>query len=379
MTVTVADIIRIMETLAPSRLAETWDNAGLQVGRKDWPVRRVWVALDPTPDVMAAASEKGADLLITHHPLIFKPLKSVDFSTPAGSIILMASQHQMAIFSAHTNLDNVAGGVNDVLASKIGLKNLEILGKAMEPEICKLVVYVPAEYEQKILNALFETSAGSIGEYSCCSFRNRGKGTFRPGPLAKPFAGEAGKISHADEVRIETVVAQNDVTRVTEYIKDIHPYETMAYDVYPIQNSEFRIPDSNRIQGLGRIGELDEKMDLASFALKIKEILGLESVKVAGKPDLPVTRAALCTGSGSSLMNIFFSSGAEVYISGDLRYHDARDAEAQGRGLIDIGHFASEFMIVEVLADRLGKILHEAGMDVTVEACRLEEEPFVSV
>jgi dinuclear metal center YbgI/SA1388 family protein len=372
MTITVADVIKIMERLAPSHLAEKWDNVGLQVGRRDWPVKRIWVALDPAENVVASACQKKADLLITHHPLIFKPLKSLDFNTPAGDIIHKASQHQLAIFSAHTNLDSVSDGVNDVLASKIGLKNINVLQKIADSEVCKLVVYVPTEYEERILNALFETKAGKIGEYSCCSFRSGGKGTFKPEARAKPFIGEVSKISHADEVRVETVVPKGDLAGVIEHVRKNHPYQRMAYDIYPLLTSESR-------HGLGRVGEIDGETTLASFALKIKKELGLGMVKTAGPPNLLVRKAAVCSGSGSSLMNAFLSSEADVYITGDLRYHDARDAEVSGRGLIDVGHFASERIIVEVLAERLGNLLSESGSDVHVEACQLEKDPFLFV
>ncbi|MCP4112030.1 MAG: Nif3-like dinuclear metal center hexameric protein [Desulfobacteraceae bacterium] len=374
MSVTVGDIIKIMETFAPSRLAEEWDNAGLQVGQKDQPVHTIWVAMDPLPDVVAEACKNNDNLLITHHPLIFKPFKSLDFNTPAGSVIRMAVRHNLSIFSAHTNLDSATGGVNDLLARRIGLKNPEVLGKSIVSDSYKLVVYVPAEYEQKVLDAIFETRAGIIGEYTCCSFRNKGKGTYRPSALAKPFSGVSGEISHAEELRIEVVVSEDDITDVIEHIRKNHPYETMAYDVYKIQNPKSEIQNPN--QGLGRIGELDETMELASFALKIKDTLGLNSVKIAGKPDLPVNKAALCSGSGSGMMRNFMSSGAQVYISGDLRYHDARDAEAANLGLIDIGHFASEHLIVESLTERLRTALFEIGMDITVKACGLEKDPF---
>lgn len=373
MAATVKDIIRIMETVAPLRLAEEWDNVGLQVGQKDQPVQKIRIALDPLPDVVAEACRNDADLLITHHPLIFQPLKFLDFNTPAGSLIRMAVQHSLSIFSAHTNLDSAAGGINDILARKIGLSNLKVLEKAKEPATaCKLVVYVPAEYEQKVLDAIFETEAGKIGEYSCCSFRNMGKGTFRPSALAKPFSGISGEVSHADEFRIELAVQKDDIASVIEHIRKTHPYETMAYDVYEIQNKT-----QNSDEGLGRIGELDENMELAAFALKIKKSLGLKSVKVAGKPDLPVNKAAVCSGSGSGLMRRFISSGAQVYISGDLRYHDARDAEAANLGLVDIGHFASEKLIVETLAERLREALFKTGMDISVEACGIENDPFI--
>ena len=370
MTVTVADIIRLMETIAPPLLAEKWDNVGLQVGQRDWPVKTLWLALDPLPSVVSHACEAGADMLITHHPLIFKPLKSVDFSTPTGSVIHMANQYQLAVFAAHTNLDNVTGGVNDVLASRIGVENLRVLSAPKFPDNYKLVVYVPAEYEQKVLCALSETKAGKIGEYSCCSFRTPGTGTFRPGDSAKPWIGKVGEIFHADEVRVEAVVPGADLKKVIREIRAVHPYETMAYDVYPLQASETD-------QGLGRVGDLESPMSLKDFALKIKERLGLAWAKIAGSPDLMVHQTAICTGSGSSLMNDFFASGAQVYLSGDLRYHDARDAEARGLGLIDIGHFPSEHLIAEVLAERIRGLLSEIGSETKVEVCGSETDPFM--
>ncbi len=370
MTVTIADIMGIMEDLAPSRLAEEWDNAGLQVGQKDWPAEKIRIALDPLPDVVWDACASNTQLLVTHHPLIFRPLKSIDFSTPSGSIIHMAARHHMGIFSAHTNLDSAAGGVNDMLAACIGLKDRNVLGNEIREKTCKLVVYAPAEYEEQIFNALFETPAGRIGRYSCCSFRNPGTGTFRPESGAKPFSGKIGEISHASEVRIEAVVRQQDAQQVVDHIRTRHPYETMAYDLYPLSGEECG-------QGLGRAGSLDQEMSLKEFALKIREIFGLTTVKFSGREDLRVRKAAVCSGSGSGMMRDFLASSAQVFISGDLRYHDARDAESAGKGLIDIGHFASEHLIVSILAERMRAVLAERNMSATVEICKTERDPFV--
>jgi len=372
MSATVTDIVKAMETIAPSKLAEDWDNVGLQVGQKNWPVKKVWISLDPALDVVTNACQNDADLLITHHPLIFKPLHSVDFGTPTGSIIRMAARHKMAIFTSHTNLDIVAEGLNDVLAEAIGLNRLEVLGKPVEDEKIKLVIYVPEDYEKKILNAIFQTKAGNIGEYSACTFRNRGESTFRPGSMTTPFIGRTGEITGANEIRIETVVQKDDLSDVIEYVRSHHPYETMAYDVYPLLTKKNR-------NGIGRVGELDEKIELKSLALKIKEKLRLKYIKISGNHELTVKRAAVCTGSGSGMMKYFLSSGAQVYISGDLGYHDARDAQAANLGIIDIGHFTSEHLIVDVIAKRLERILSEAEMNIEVKPYSLEEDPFVIV
>ena len=274
---TVGDIIKKVEELAPGELAETWDNVGLQVGSREWSVKSVWVALDPLPQVVEAACRAKVDMLITHHPLIFKPLNSIDCATPAGDIIHSALRNHLAIFSAHTNLDSAAGGVNDTLAERIGLRS-------------------PAVLKQ-----------GGLEE------------------------------------------------------------------------SDMSAPDRVPVQGLGRLGDLPQETTLALLARELKGNLKLESVAVAGDPDLLVSRVALCSGSGGSLLGDFFASGAQVYISGDLRYHDAREVEIAGKGLIDIGHFASEHLVVEVLARNLAKSLNKSGGVISVEACRLEEDPFKTI
>lgn len=366
------DIIKAMENFAPFHLAEEWDNVGLQVGQNDWPVKKMWIALDPAPDVVEAACNNDIDLIVTHHPLIFQPLKSIDFSTPVGRVINMAVQHRIGIFSAHTNLDSAKDGINDVIAARIGLKNLKVLGKVRGAENYKFVLYVPVEYEQQVLDSFFEimAMAGEIENYSCCSFRTRGKGTFKPGSQANPFIGKPGEITQTDEIKIETIIQKSNLKSVIRHVKKAHPYEVPAYDVYPLITQE-------NVQGIGRIGELNEKKELADFALEIKKILKLKSVKIVGKPNLSVKTASVCTGSGASQMNNFFSSGSQVYISGDFRYHDARAVESANLGLIDIGHFASEHLIVEVLAKRLQKVLVENEFDVKVEACKLEKDPFI--
>lgn len=370
MEATITDIIKVMESIAPSRIAEEWDNVGLQIGDMNWPVQTVWIALDPTPDVVTEASKNDVDLLITHHPLIFHSLRSINFKNPVSATIQTAIQHKVAIFSAHTNLDNAIDGLNDVLAHRIGLNDLKILGNPKKTEIYKLVVYVPIGHEQDVMSSFFETKAGEIGAYTCCSFRSSGKGTFKPGPLSKPFSGKIEEISHTDEVRVETLVRKNDLMSVIDHVRKSHPYETMAYDIYPLLDVENR-------QGTGRIGKIDESMDLISFAMSIKKKMGLNFVKVAGNPDSTVKTVAVCSGRGSSLVNQFIASGAQVYVSGDLGYHDARTIEAANLGLIDIGHFASEHLIVDVLAARLKKGLSEVGIDIKVKAYRLEKEPFI--
>ena len=278
---TLSDIIRILDNLAPPFLAEDWDNCGLQLGDPAWPVTKIWVALDPTLQVVEAACAQKVDLLITHHPLIFKPLKSIEFQTPLGAVLNMATRHNLAIFAAHTNLDSTAGGLNDILARRLGLKDLKPL--------------VP-------------------------------------------------------------LVAGGEIKQFKDDIDPLIPRECGP--------------------GIGRVGHLGKAMDLKSLARAIKKKMGLKVIKFAGDPHLSIKKAAVCTGSGSSLLGDFFASGAQVYISGDMRYHDARDVEAANLGIIDIGHFSSECFIAEDLAARLSTIFVESGIEVSVEACDIEKDPF---
>jgi len=271
-TVTVSDIIHVMDQIAPPYLAENWDNAGLQIGDHRWPVRTVAVALDPSRQVIEEACDKKADMLITHHPLIFKPLTCIDFRTSIGSIIKKATKHQVAIFTAHTNLDKSEGGLNDILARRIGLQDLKVL------------------------------------QYS--------------------------------------------------------------NDVYPLFSFDHR-------EGMGRVGVLKKAIELQSFALKVKHALDLQHITFVGSPHLVITKVAVCTGSGSSLLESFYSCGAQVYISGDLKYHDARDVEAAGLGLIDVGHFPSEYLVVEELVKRLTSLFSEKQLQAEVKACNIEKDPFV--
>lgn len=273
-TATVDDIINIMESLAPTFLAEKWDNPGLQIGDIQWPVHSVWIALDPSLVVVDAACANGIDLLITHHPLLIKPVKSIDLGTPYGKIVQKALRHKLALFSAHTNLDAVSDGINDMLAQKLGLRDIDFLQHIDGPVVG------------------LDTDAGF---------------------------------------------------------------------------------------GIGRIGSLEKPMGLYEFAIFVKKRMDLKSLKIAGNKDLFVNRVAVCCGSGSGMMAHFFSSDTQVFVSGDLKYHDARDAETINRALIDIGHFASEHIMLDILSNRLQGEFIRHGYDVRIRACELEKDPFITI
>jgi dinuclear metal center YbgI/SA1388 family protein len=368
MPVTVNDIMAIMEMIAPSNLAESWDSVGLQVGDGCWNADRIRIALDPLYEVMEQACRDNINLVITHHPLIFRPLKSLNVSTPVGKIIQMALENKIAVFSAHTNLDSAKGGINDFLSEKLGLQNTKVLQESKKDDRCKLVIFVPKQYQREVLTSLFASGAGQIGNYDCCSFKSAGTGTFMPRKGAKPFLGKLDELNEVDETRIETIVTQKDLPKILESVKKSHPYETPAYDIYPLVT-----PES---MGLGRVGDLETPMALKDFARYVKNALSLPYLKIAGDSKLKVERVAVCSGSGSGLMKSFLASKAQCYVSGDLHYHDARDAQAYSRGLLDIGHFASEHIMVQMLVQRLRMVMEEKNLGVLVDACGLEKDPF---
>ncbi len=365
----VIDIINIMERIAPSHLAEDWDNCGLQTGAYSWDVKKIWTALDASPKVIESAIKNNVDMLIVHHPFIFSGIKSLNFDSKIGFLIYKAVKSRLSIFSAHTNFDKVDNGLNDLLAKKIGLTNIEVFKKDKNEDSAKLVFFVPEDFKEKMLDVLFKKNFGVIGNYSCCSFRSEGTGTFKPSINASPFSGEKGKISHEKETRIEVIIKKNDIKSIVSALNAAHPYETMAYDVYPLIDADSK-------SGFGRIGKLPKKERLAVFANMVKEKLGISYLRFCGGPDIEVDMVALCSGSGGSLVKNFLNSACDVYISGDIGYHNAREIEESGRGLIDIGHFASEHLIAEYLADKLNEIFLNDKMDAKAYACSLEEEPF---
>ena len=364
----VKDIIDIMESVAPDDLAEAWDNVGLQVGDLSRPVQRIRIALDPLPEVVEQACRDHIDLLITHHPLIFRPLKFLDLSSPVGKIVQMAVTNHLAIYSAHTNLDSAKGGINDYLSEMLCLHHTKALQEVEIKDKYKFVVFVPKQHEREVLASLFASGAGKIDAYDCCSFRSLGKGTFLPDKAAKPFIGKLEQLNETDEIRIETIVSRKNLSGVIESVTNCHPYETPAYDIYPLTSAD--------TIGLGRVGELEKPIVLGDFAQHVKDIMGLFYLKVSGDPDLLVKRVAVCSGSGSGLMKRFLQSNAQCYISGDLHYHDARDAQALNRGILDIGHFASEHIMVPMLAKKLQNIMDHQHPDIFIDACNMETDPF---
>jgi dinuclear metal center YbgI/SA1388 family protein len=345
-------------------LAESWDNVGLQLGDSAMEVRRLLVALDPEDCVIEEAIAREATLIVSHHPLILRPLQGVVASEGTGRRLLRAAQAGTAIFCAHTNLDRARGGLNDWLAQALDLQDVAVLQQGGDDELFKLVVFVPSGHEEQVSDAIFQAGAGHIGEYDQCSFRTEGTGA-----AANPFIGEIGRREAVSELRLETVVPREYLTRVLQKMIKAHPYEEPAYDLIPLQNSRSDV-------GLGRIGRLSEELPLDTFARQVAQGLQTEKVRVVGSADRPVSRVAVCGGSGASLIGEAARQGADVLVTGDIKYHEARQAQEKNLCLVDAGHFASERVMVAHLAQVLRDEADKQGWNIEILEAQGESEPF---
>jgi dinuclear metal center YbgI/SA1388 family protein len=353
----VAQIAEAVGHIAPLPLAEEWDNCGLQVGDPEAPVGRVLVALTPLPEVFEEAEEKGAGFLLFHHPLIFDPLNSIVTSSYPGNLLAGAIRADVAVYAAHTSYDAAPAGVSVALAGALGLSGaLRVLSP--RGALRKLVVFVPEGNVDAVAEALARAGAGVIGDYTECTFRSPGTGTFRGGEEANPYLGEKGRLESAQEVRIETVVPAHAVGRAVDAATAAHPYEEVALDVYPLEG----FPEGC---GYGRVGSLPEPLTTEELREHVSGSLGFPSRLVADM-GRQIETIAVLGGSGGSFIPEVAASGAQAYVTGDVDYHDVLLAESLGVTVIDAGHAATELPSLEPLALRLAAIV-----DVPVEVSRV--------
>ncbi|TCZ75568.1 Nif3-like dinuclear metal center hexameric protein [Paenibacillus albiflavus] len=363
-----AAIISLFEEFAPKAYAMPDDKIGLQLGSLSKEVRKVLVALDVTDEVVEEAIAEGVNLIIAHHAIIFRPLAHLQTDTPAGRLYEKLIKHDIAVYIAHTNLDVATGGVNDLLSEKLGLTELSHLEDVHTEKLNKLVVFVPKTHHEVIQQALFRAGAGWIGQYSHCSFNIDGTGTFMPREGSDPFIGEQGKFEQANEVRIETIVAENAARRVVSAMLKAHPYEEVAYDLYPLDLK-------GRTFGLGRTGKLPASMTLGELAEETKRVFEVGTVRVVGDLDRSVRKVAVLGGSGGRYWKRAQFMGADVLVTGDVDYHAAHDALAAGMLVIDVGHNVEKVMKAAV-AVYLSKRFDEKKYETTVIASKINTEPF---
>lgn len=362
----VHDVVNVLEQFAPLQLAMPGDPVGLQIGRLDKPVERVRLALDASPQVIANACRDSVDLLITHHALIYRPLSKVDTATARGQALAQAFANELVVYTAHTNLDIAEGGVNDVLASLLGVANLQVLDRMQVERLRKLVVFVPDAHHQKVFEAICAAGGGHIGAYSHCTFNTPGEGTFLPLEGTHPFIGRQGIVEHVQEVRLETIVREGQIESVVQAMLKAHPYEEVAYDIYPLEIM-------GKSFGLGRIGELPCPQRLEDFAEHCRRVLGLAHIRFSGDPGLQLERIAILGGSGGKWVSKAIAKGAQVMLTSDCDHHLVAEAWQDGLAIVDATHAALERPVLA----RLQSHLQEAfGDKIQIDVVSDSEDPF---
>ncbi len=365
MTVKCRDVIKFMEDFAPPVLAEDWDNVGLMLGSREDEIKKVMVCLDVTPKVIEVAETEKVNLIVSHHPFIFKGLKRISREDLKGKMIMDLIKKGINVYSAHTNLDVTDGGINQYLSGLLELKNIRNLKSYKTERLLKLVVFVPKDSLDTVRDAMGKAGAGWIGNYSDCSFTSEGIGTFKPQEGTNPYIGTQGNLEKVEEYRIETVASEKNIDQVVSAMKSVHPYEEMAYDIYPLEIS-------GKEYGMGCVGEVENTMRAKTFAEVVKSKLNTGNVRVIGNLDKDIKKAAVFCGSFDNDIMGMAKSKADVLVTGDVKYHDALDMLQMDMCVIDAGHFSTERIIVP----RLVELLKQKFETLEVISSNVEEDPF---
>jgi dinuclear metal center YbgI/SA1388 family protein len=360
---TVAAVTEFLEEFAPTRLAADWDNVGLLLGERAAEVRRIVICLTVTPEVVAEAVAEQAQLIVTHHPILFRGVKRLTDANPEGRMLLALVRHGVAVYSPHTAFDNTRDGINDMLAGKLGLADVTPLRRD-EARQCKVVVFVPDKDLARVSDALFAAGAGRIGEYGECSYRLAGTGTFFGSDAANPTVGVKGRREEVSEWRLEVVCPEARVEAVVAAMRQAHSYEEPAFDVYPLR------PTASK-GGAGRVGVLPQPAALGDVARRVREGLASGPVQVVGDMAKQVRRVAIVCGAGGEMVGDAVRAKADVFLTGEMRFHDYLAAQAQRLALVLPGHYATERFAVEELARRL----QQQWPDVSAWPSRRESDP----
>jgi dinuclear metal center YbgI/SA1388 family protein len=342
----IKEICSFLDNAIPLSYQEDYDNAGLQLGDGESETGSAILTIDVTEAILDEAVAAKCGLIISHHPLIFSPVKKIAGRNQVERIIAGAIRNNIAIYSAHTNLDNLECGVSRKMADKLSLKNVRVLSP-LNKKLLKLVTFVPESHIGKVRDAVFGAGAGVIGNYDSCSYNVNGFGTFRGNENTTPFAGERGKLHHEKEIRFETIMLSHKKAKVIRALLDSHPYEEVAYDIYQLDNQYGGA-------GAGCIGELPVPFSGKDFLIHLSGIFKADGIRYSAVTDKMITKVALCGGAGIGLLGDALSSGADAFVTGDVRYHDFFRAEGKIL-LADIGHFESEKFTTEILYDLIIK------------------------
>ncbi|WP_137788856.1 Nif3-like dinuclear metal center hexameric protein [Bacillus sp. E(2018)] len=361
-------IISLLESFAPKKMAIEGDPIGLQIGSLNRPVQKVMIALDVLENVVDEAIEGKVDLIIAHHPLLYRPLKKIDINTSKGRMIEKLIKNDITVYAAHTNLDVTSLGVNEWLADQLRLMNTEVLSTTYEDKLVKLSVFVPRTHEEQVRNAIGNAGAGHIGNYSHCSFSSNGIGTFTPLEGTTPFIGKQGEMEKVEEVRIETILPESIQKKVVSAMKKAHPYEEVAYDLYPLLNKGEEL-------GIGKIGKLPKEMDLQEFVDHVKEAFGVAHLRVIKGKNAIIKKVAVVGGDGNKYIYPALHKGADVLVTGDIYYHNAHDAQEEGLTVVDAGHHIEQIMKSKLKGILEQKLKNNKYETVVVES-NIITEPF---
>ncbi len=358
----IKEIVSALERFAPLPLQDGFDNAGLQIGLTDAEATGALLCLDVTEAVLDEAIALGYNLVISHHPLIFKGYKSITGRDYVERCILKAIKNELVIYSAHTNLDNVQGGVNFKIAEKIGLRNVRIL-EPKPDSLLKLVIFVPTDYCQQVRNALFAAGCGCIGNYDSCSYHTEGTGTFRAQTGTHPFCGKVGEIHEENEVRLETIVPSYRKAEALKALLAAHPYEEPAFDIYRLQNHWAQA-------GAGVVGDLETEETELEFLKRIKKTFEVECLRHNRLSGREIKRVALCGGAGAFLIPQAIANGADAFVTGEIKYHDYFGYESEIL-LAETGHYESEQYTKEICYN----LIRELFPDLAVQQTKINTNP----
>lgn len=369
MAVKIQAIFDFINEIAPFSQCYPWDNSGwlIRVGEE---TQNILIALDLTDAAIDEAIQRQCALIITHHPVLFESTKKIDMQIPEHERIIRLIQNGISLISAHTNMDKANGGINDYLAGKLGLQNIRTLAESYEGYV-KIAVFVPEAYTEKVMGAACSAGAGRLGNYSHCTFAAAGTGTFMPDEAAQPFVGEAGKLHHEREAKLEMICPQSLVSKVVQVILKNHPYELPALDIYDIKEPRDSL-------GTARIGELPEEIAKEDFIKHIKTRLGFETLRVSSAGREKIRKVAVCGGGGGSLLSLAKKSGADAYLTGELKHSDYISLSQNGIFLVEAGHYDTERCFTGILFDGLQQRLNTLEWKVNVWKAK-DERPFVSV
>lgn len=338
----VINLLNNLDKIAPFFLQESFDNSGIQFADLDAPITKILLSLDVTRGVLDEALENKANLIIAHHPLLFSPLKQI--TKQKNPLLYQVITGQINLLAMHTNYDLAESGLNDYVANLLGIKKISPLQDSSE-KIFKFAVYVPTQHADKVRQSIFKAGAGKIGKYTETSFNISGKGTFTPMEGTNPFIGKIGEKETVQEIKIETVVAERDLESVVQAMKDTHPYEEPAFDIYELKTKPS--------YGIGIFGEIDKEVEISKFSLEVKNRLQARYIRLIKSNNRKIKKVALCTGAGGSLLEQVSHKNVDLYITGDITYHAALRAKELGLNVLDIEHFDTEKFFIEALYDKL--------------------------